>query len=444
MNILIIGNGFDLAHRLPTKYTHFLEWIVGEVEFWEDLKKQCDEMASHVVINLNVPDDKKRKTNINYRIGHQLELWNCIDNNDWFEYFLQCDMHGNENWIDFESEISKVIKSIDEDMKEDGLYEKIICLSDQFFNNKYTNNTAEYYTAICNEEAKKIEKPSIIYKEFRDKLINDLDKLIRAFEIYLSEVVGKIDCNVISPDIEEILLQSEIDKSGTKKNIINKVLSFNYSNTYERIYLFKETHLVDEYIDYIHGKADAKNTLQSNNMVLGIDEYLTDDRKNNDIEFIAFKKFFQRIHKGTGCRYKDWVDEIQKNNEKHREDIDSCKNELRENKGMGYSGYESKEKLKELKNHPPKHNLYIFGHSLDVTDKDILRDLILSENVYTTIFYHQGNDNNGCSDNGRTDLGQKIANLVRVIGQDELIRRTGGSTPTIEFKLQQDMVERKE
>lgn len=31
----------------------------------------------------------------------------------------------------------------------------------------------------------------------------------------------------------------------------------------------------------------------------------------------------------------------------------------------------------------------------------------------------------------------------KVIGQDELIRRTGGSTKTIEFKLQQDMVGRK-
>lgn len=27
MNILLIGNGFDLAHELPTKYTDFLEFI---------------------------------------------------------------------------------------------------------------------------------------------------------------------------------------------------------------------------------------------------------------------------------------------------------------------------------------------------------------------------------------------------------------------------------
>jgi len=27
MNILVIGNGFDLAHGLPTKYTDFLDFV---------------------------------------------------------------------------------------------------------------------------------------------------------------------------------------------------------------------------------------------------------------------------------------------------------------------------------------------------------------------------------------------------------------------------------
>ena len=90
----------------------------------------------------------------------------------------------------------------------------------------------------------------------------------------------------------------------------------------------------------------------------------------------------------------------------------------------------------------PKHNVYIFGHSLDVTDKDILRNLILNDNVYTTIYYCKKKDAYGNYDNGRKDRGQKIANLVKVIGQEELIKRTGGSTKTIEFALQQDMVEK--
>lgn len=68
------------------------------------------------------------------------------------------------------------------------------------------------------------------------------------------------------------------------------------------------------------------------------------------------------------------------------------------------------------------HNVYIFGHSLDITDKDILRELILNENVYTTIFYLN-----------RDVMGQQIANLVKIIGQDELIRRTGEEVRQLNF-----------
>ncbi len=157
---------------------------------------------------------------------------------------------------------------------------------------------------------------------------------------------------------------------------------------------------LNEITDYIHGKANGCNILENNNMVLGIDEYLPDDRKNKDLEFIAFKKYYQRIHKGTGNQYKGWLDTIKK--------IPSA---IYNNRGKHYN------------------NLYIFGHSLDVTDKDVLMELILGDNVYTTIYYRD-----------LKQKGQQIANLVRVIGQDELIRRTGkGSARTIRFRLQRPM-----
>lgn len=41
--------------------------------------------------------------------------------------------------------------------------------------------------------------------------------------------------------------------------------------------------------------------------------------------------------------------------------------------------------------------------------------------------------------------GQQIANLVKVIGQDEFIKRTGGgSAGTIKFKLQKPIIKREE
>ena len=75
----------------------------------------------------------------------------------------------------------------------------------------------------------------------------------------------------------------------------------------------------------------------------------------------------------------------------------------------------------------PQHILYIFGHSLDVTDKDVLKMFICNDNVQTKIYYYRKNEDD------KKSLGKIIRNLVRIIGQEELIRRTGGTHRTIEF-----------
>ena len=162
-------------------------------------------------------------------------------------------------------------------------------------------------------------------------------------------------------------------------------------------------------------------------MVLGIDEFLSPEKQNKNIEFVEFKKFYQRIYKETGCKYKVWVDMIKeeyllymkakmKETERSGTDIQNMINSIIENTIMNKKSR--------------KHNLYIYGHSLDITDGDIIRDLMLNNNVNTIIFYHN-----------KESMGKQIANLVRVIGEDELIKRTGGNTKTIEFRLQRPMIE---
>ncbi len=416
MNILVIGNGFDLAHGLPTKYTDFLyfcnvvkeiikrnklngiipqengdytEWVNG-IDKIKDLNFGTESYKVFFVNILNLVSErddeawkeiyekliKKRFLGGDINQKWIKEVLYLIFDNIWIEYFLQYEMHDADNWIDFESEISKVIEKMSSVIEEQNInfYE-----TERNFKNGNTYYlNPEYYKILNIIKISKNRHEDITYFEIRNYLLKDLEKLIRALEIYLTDYVEKIEISKISKDIKEL--------------DIDHVLSFNYTNTFEELY-GQERNI--EY-DYIHGKAGIKNTIESNNMVLGIDEYLSDDRKNNDIEFIAFKKFYQRIYKETGCKYKEWVDQIERN---------------------------------EHMSPTILYKLYIFGHSLDVTDKDILRDLILHDNVHTTIFYLN-----------KDVMGQQIANLVKVIGQDELIKRTGGSTKTIEFKLQQDML----
>lgn len=421
MNILVIGNGFDLAHGLPTRYNDFLFFCSVVKKIIEDnevekkipkdtksYKKWIDNNENIIfkkidnrifLINFNSINRKQsekdkevfrnmldnffKKIFFEKTIDQKImkEILYLVFNNFWIDYFLQCDMHGDENWIDFESEISNVIQSLDESMRSFALESMIQPTSNSFLNNRYSKLKGQF-----------------TYKIVRNKLLNDLNKLIRVFEIYLCEYVEKIKIQKRAPNIEVLE--------------INYVFSFNYTKTFSKLYKITKRRGENEIdsFDYIHGQVNINNTIETNNMVLGIDEYLPDDRKNKDIEFVAFKKFYQRIYKEIGCKYKEWIDEIR---EDWRREKDLGKNELKKQISRGHS----------------KHNLYIFGHSLDVTDKDILRDLILNDNVYTTIFYLN-----------KDVMGQQIVNLVKVIGQDELIKRTGGSTKTIEFKQQQEMI----
>lgn len=320
---------------------------------------------------------------INQRIEYLFDIKN---RNFWLIYFhmlLGDDLKGKNNWIDFEIVIKYVVKMIDKVIKENGMGIK---------NNNISNIGDSIITTAINLTTKSLSN----YKDIIKILDEDLQSLIYCLEIYLEEFINDGNIDKVSPDI--------LDLS------IDKVLSYNYTKIFEQIY---DINRVIDY-DYIHGKANINNTIETNNMVLGIDEYLPKERRNKDVEFIAFKKYYQRIHKQTGCKYKEWVDQIKEDWLKKPED---SKAEIRKCISVG-----------DLKNEKI-HNLYIFGHSLDITDGDILCDLILNDNVHTIIFYHN-----------KDAMGRQIANLVKVIRQDELIKRTGGRTKTIEFKQQQDMV----
>lgn len=367
MNILVIGNGFDLAHGLPTRYDDFLNFVEEFIEY--KVTNECNMRFLDYFKSLN-------ETNIN--LYDQID--GLIEDNRWLNYFLT--LRENKvllnklTWIDFESEISKVIKTFDEYRNK--LISEKVFENEQMRIDEHSFDVLHY---ILEKKEKIIQIDCLLslenIRELKEELITDLNRLIRCLEIYLDDYVRK----------------NYFDKLQKIKFIealkIDKILTFNYTNTYEHVYGKSNINF-----DYIHGKADIKHNLNSCNLVLGIDEYLGENEKNSNIEFIQFKKFFQRIYKGTGCLYKDWI------------------NFYTEQKG----------KTPKI---PHELNLYFIGHSLDVTDKDILKELILFDEANTTIYYHN-----------QEALGRMIANLVKVIGEDELIRRTGGSNACIKFVQQ--------
>jgi hypothetical protein len=402
MNILIIGNGFDLAHGLPTKYGDFLDFCEKArriYTFREDASLndyKCDNLDNwetnddikNILLEAFDKRDCKKTFNDNGTYNLKVttlnkylnELYSHIDENTWLEYFLKYRSSIGGNWIDFETEISTVIQVLDE------------AISVKKSGKELREMMKEKHSILL--DIHKASKGSV-QRAFKDDttlidfamfLNTELGRLIRALEIYIVEFIGKIPIAEKNVDIKNLNL--------------DHVLSFNYSDTFERIYS-KGKNIE---CDYIHGKADISKNVNTSNLVLGIDEYLDDNKKDKELELLSFKKFYQRIYKSTGNKYLEWADEIKD----------------------GYANYLKPHSLSG-KIEFPGHMLYIFGHSLDITDQDVLKMFICNENVQTKIFYYRKNQED------KTELGKLIRNLILIMGQEELIRRTGGVHKTIEF-----------
>ena len=390
MNILVLGNGFDLAHGLPTTYKDFLKFIDETHIYYNHFYKEKNKYPSD--------DDFEEFPFFDYLVklendnrGDLIEsIYQLSHDNGWIRHF-KCISFG-ENWIDFEKEISRIVKILDLLEKNSYKVSDADPLKEDTFIVAYgyidilSNFVPDIYQrAISIEYQTEYQLSSSYLPGIRNSILTDLNNLTRCLEIYLIVVSEYFECHTMLPDIKEL----EIDK----------VLSFNYTDTYKKLYGKDYPHI--EY-DYIHGKTDINRTVKTCNLVLGIDEYLSGDEKNTNTSLIQFKKFYQRIYKRTGCNYMGWLSEYERGS-----DI------------MASYGGTNEEHLE----------IYIFGHSLDITDKDILRDLIYNKYSRTTIYYQ--NDD---------IYAKKIVNLVRVIGQDSLISAVNRVNPKIVFKKQQDPV----
>ena len=501
MNILVIGNGFDLAHGLPTKYGDFLDFVsnsmgsfkidgkeisfdiidklikinkftgfcnLNEFDKWlnnhEIIKEKTEgTLITQFLQNINIKytvslgrkeisvdksflrnnftNIKKYYNNyftVSYKdfddeLKYTIDIWKYIffikwvyeddelknkfhdfhDNkinkikdklqkNYWIKHFEKRRKEIGEGWIDFEQEMLDVLKKLEynensfykiffdilnyyhqenkeviekgdliafEALIEISSYNKdnIIHVNDDDFKEIYSNfineNDDVYkYKSLCMLKESKITSKNaweILYSSYEKfickRLIDDMNNLISAFELYLKFVVEEIQVQGNNKDILNI-------------GAIDNVISFNYTHTIKN---YKKD-ATD--IDYIHGEVREHININNNNMVLGVDEYLPDDKKNKYLNFIHFKKYFQRIYKNTGAYYKTWLT------------------------------------TKDI-------NIYFFGHSLDSSDKDILKELLDCENAKIKIFYVN-----------EEQKATQISNLVKIIGQDKLIAYTYNKT----------------
>ncbi|MCM1415751.1 MAG: bacteriophage abortive infection AbiH family protein [bacterium] len=396
MNILIIGNGFDLAHDLPTSYSDVLNFLhkIMHTSTWHGTKNEF--ISTHLdkvdidspfynyiikAFDSRIENNQGNCTNSNPIIQ---EIYDNLDDNIWYTYFCILYSKGKMrgiNWIDFESEISHIIEHIDRE--EENIYLPFRNLE----SDKDEKLDIFFHVLPIGKfihQADKAPDHQPTFRNFLDKSYSDLRQLIRCIEIYLTEYIETMPIAKFSPDIKSLN--------------IHAVLNFNYTHTYAKNYFAGD----NVKIHYIHGETRISASLTENNMVLGIDEYYDENEKNNHTNYNIYKKFTQRILNETGFTYRNWIKNINDNYQRFQNRINK-----------GYMEYDQ---------------IFIFGHSLDITDKDVLKDLIYRPSVQTTIFYHD-----------KQQQTQQIANLVKMLGQNNFIEMVNHVPQKIKFIKQAEM-----
>lgn len=377
MKVLMIGNGFDLAHGLETKYTDFLKFIEQFNRVYDINERDSDfylRSGNFMQFLVSLFRDNSIESRHIIKEFRQITLENIWVNH--FNEVLDVKKNIGENWIDFEKEIERVI----------GWMEKSISTCKSFMDivNLYEREhvTVAFLTDL-NIEIEKFEftkssNTEELEKRLIKKYLNDLDNLIRALEIYFTLYVYSQIRENFNDDIISLKLGEN-----------DAIISFNYTDTYNKIY--KNNLIAPENIHFIHGNAVLHNN-GNNNMVVGIDETLEGDEINKNLKYVGFKKYFQRIVKDVDASYTNLF--------KLSED-------------------EYNEKIE----------VFVFGHSLDKTDSDIIRRIFTAKNSIVTVFSHDHDAQK-----------QQVANLISIIGKDELLNSTYRSEPKIRFRIQKKEV----
>ena len=450
MNILIIGNGLDLDLRLPTKYTDFLDFTNAFIFSISNNADEIDEFDTQNVyratfsrchkpdsVNLEKQYQKSKSTLERFEPCFSSKFINkackdfhrCVYDNCWIKYFnerYETHLIAGENWIDLESEIQRVIDILENKGFFNIIYDR---------NGSNINPSSAFISDILNIkkiidefEGNKVTLFIEDYTKFKNRLLNDFDKFVMALGIYLDFFVSQLPLDVEHASKELIDMMTD-----NIPNKIERILSFNYKNNFRHKISSSQTCYVHGSINYTQELNDHISEQMSNDdktymsigeiikrnkMIIGFDS-LQNNNENSDtldfeLEFVDYRKYFQRIYKGTDSLYADWLDEYKK--------------KLKENKHIAVRLEETRESvinrliLQQAETKPNR--IFVFGHSLDATDNEIFKDIFLRElnDTQITIYYH--------------DLDSRkriITNLIKILTKPILVQKTKGNNPDIKF-----------
>ena len=389
MNILIVGNGFDLSHYLPTKYDHFMDVMKNIEDFtgsqmaFDDLFRDCREpwfIAKTKEYYLT--DDIRIESNTIQKIKK------LLNENGWYKYF-KSHVEEIKTWIDFEQKINEMLAHFCVFQNKFGaILDRNLMIEHlrDTNNERILKNLKEFdlieitptsYQMIIGK--KKITssgsfptiKPCFLYGQNMNNGFNPnsfshhiylcLEEFIGIFNIYLELIVDKLDPK---PQFK-IQSQSWVQP--------DHIFSFNYTNSFQKFYTLTST-------EFLHGRFGEKQ-----NIVLGISDL--EDGLLKKLKAYGFTKYHQKLFKDTDYLFLDSSTKVFHEIKKGRTIIDEK---------------------------PKFFNFYVWGHSLDISDQEYVKDLFLfnepkDQFVRITVFHF---------DNAAKF--SLLNNLLAILGKDKV------------------------
>ncbi|WP_352259025.1 AbiH family protein [Psychrobacter sp. TB55-MNA-CIBAN-0194] len=354
--ILLLGNGFDLAHFLPTKYDHFMHVMRNVENYDKDTPMTFQELYTDLISNESYFFENTinfyKTEDVTLPLEEVKELQDKLDKNGWFQYFKSYIDSGIDTWIDFENEMEVVLSAlcyIISEIEKNVEYlrhfpTESLSLSPKIFNKDvkrkypFINNLLKKFS-ITDKHSIHADTHMIFNKAFvkyysgqpvdicSSSLLKHLEEDLMGFIEIFSEYIAFID----KLELKNILKNPEIFEKD-----LDAIYSFNYSSTIERLYGHSN-------INFIHGKAGKDSNKK---IVLGISELQNQILIDN--KAYGFVKYYQKLVNNTDYQFlrpKSSIIEI-----------------------------ENKMKISSLtKYHPIE--IYIWGHSLDSSDNDYIHEI---------------------------------------------------------------------
>ena len=337
--ILITGNGFDLHHHLPTRYQDFIEIMMNIEKLNISDKITFKQLFSNTknaeeLINYFETED------MSFDYKGLIEIKEKLSNNVWYKYFKN--EFKIDTWIDFELKIEEAIKNV--------IF--YITRFREILSNKPPKNIQFFFFFFFNNRIEMLfilEKFELITRENYNSALKQIfliNKHSRYIDVNEDEILKHLKnqledfkdiFNYYFYEIIDVFLRKS--KSIKNKNLhlnnIDYYFTFNYTDTFNIFYEKSKRNMI---INHLHGKSFIEKLIsispEKHSIVLGFGDI--DDALDNKKFYFPFTKYYQKLNNNTDYRFiKEIVDE--KNDD---------------------SWY-----------------LYIWGHSLDISDKDYIDEI---------------------------------------------------------------------